>query len=211
MYIARSAWRSRSSGSVWLSEVTAAPMLACITTWRPWNSNGERSDSRIRSAARRVPSSVVSSSRIANSSPPKRAVVSSGRMTARSRSATATSSWSPASWPRLSFTVLKSSRSEKSTETAPWLRACRASACATRSRKRARLARPVSESWKAWCCSWSSSCFRSVMSWIRALKRIESPVPTGQIVSSAENSCPSRCSAVTSIRLPTSRPSPVAM
>ena len=119
MYIARSAWRSRSSGSVVLSEVMAAPMLARITTCRPWNSNGERSASRIRSAARRVPASSVSSSRIANSSPPNRAVVSSGRITARRRSATATSSWSPASCPSESLTVLKSSRSEKRTDTAP--------------------------------------------------------------------------------------------
>ena len=58
-----------------------------------------------------------------NSSPPKRATMSDGRIAPLSRSATATSSRSPAECPRLSFTTLKRSRSRKSTATRSWLTA----------------------------------------------------------------------------------------
>ena len=57
------------------------------------------------------------SERITNSSPPKRAIVSSGRTIERSRSAKLTRSWSPAPWPRLSLTTLNRSRSRKRTAT----------------------------------------------------------------------------------------------
>jgi hypothetical protein len=50
-----------------------------------------------------------------NSSPPSRARVSSARSTLLSRSVTAISSWSPASWPCRSLTVLNPSRSRKQT------------------------------------------------------------------------------------------------
>ncbi len=62
-------------------------------------------------------SSARSSHRIANSSPPKRAIVSWRRSEWRSRSATATISLSPAVWPRLSLMTLKRSRSRKRTAT----------------------------------------------------------------------------------------------
>ena len=52
-----------------------------------------------------------------NSSPPKRATVSPGRITPRAAAPTSTSSSSPASWPRLSLTFLKRSRSRNSTAT----------------------------------------------------------------------------------------------
>ena len=57
----------------------------------------------------------TSSMRMANSSPPRRAAVSRGRRHSERFVATPLSSWSPSPCPRLSFTVLKSSRSMKST------------------------------------------------------------------------------------------------
>ena len=62
-------------------------------------------------------SSSTSSIRTANSSPPNRAAVSPARRQPRNRSATATSSSSPAVCPRPSLTVLNSSRSMNSTAT----------------------------------------------------------------------------------------------
>jgi hypothetical protein len=55
----------------------------------------------------------------ANSSPPSRAAVSPARRQLVSRSLTIISSASPAEWPRLSLTVLKSSRSMNSTASCP--------------------------------------------------------------------------------------------
>ena len=63
----------------------------------------------------RVRQAVGPSSRIVNSSPPRRAIVSLGAQAARRRWPTCTSSWSPAAWPRLSLTTLKRSRSMNST------------------------------------------------------------------------------------------------
>ena len=91
---------------------------------------------------------------------------------ARDRSRTARRprcrSWSPASWPRLSFTCLKPSRSTSRTASGSRERADRASAWSRRSRKRARLASPVRPSWNACRVSSSSSRTRSVTS--RALR-----------------------------------------
>ena len=67
--------------------------------------------------ARPSPSSSVSSS--ANSSPPSRAARSSLRMQLLIRSATAASSRSPAAWPSVSLTTLKSSRSRNRTARTP--------------------------------------------------------------------------------------------
>ena len=63
----------------------------------------------------------------------------------------ATRSWSPTKWPWVSLTPLKSSRSSSRTAPTPPTRATRAWAWARRSSKSARLARPVSGSWSAWC------------------------------------------------------------
>ena len=69
------------------------------------------------------------------------------------RAATSTSSWSPASWPRLSLTSLKRSRSRNRPRSACRRGAARrARACSRRSRKSVRLGSPVSGSWRA---SWS--------------------------------------------------------
>ena len=57
----------------------------------------------------------TSSMRMANSSPPSRAAVSRGRRQPARSFATRLSKRSPSPWPRLSLTVLKSSRSMKST------------------------------------------------------------------------------------------------
>ena len=92
------------------------------------------------------------SSRTANSSPPKRAAVSLARMLVPRRLPTSSRTRSPAAWPRLSLIVLKSSRSMKMTARPMWSRRARATAWRTRSANSARFARPVTGSWKAWCC-----------------------------------------------------------
>ena len=92
-------------------------MLAPIEISWPSIGSGTWSASRIRwqtdetgsGRGRRRPS------RIANSSPPRRAATSPARTQLRTRSATATSSRSPATWPSVSLTTLKSSRSTKRT------------------------------------------------------------------------------------------------
>ena len=104
------------------------------------------------------------SSRIANSSPPKRATVSAGRTATSRRVPTSWRTVSPAAWPRLSFTVLKSSRSMNMTPMEGPPRSERMIECCTRSAKRARLARFVTGSWKAWCASCSSNALRSLTS-----------------------------------------------
>ncbi len=74
----------------------------------------------IRSMEGAAPSSVVpSANTTANSSPPKRATRSSSRTVPIRRSATTCSTESPVSWPWVSFTGLKSSRSTSATVTAP--------------------------------------------------------------------------------------------
>ncbi len=90
--------------------------------------------------------------------------MSTGRSTDRSRSATCTSSWSPAAWPSVSFTPLKSSRSQNSTAKLRWSCVCRSRACATRSANSRRLASPVSWSWNACSCSCSSRAATSMTS-----------------------------------------------
>ena len=85
---------------------------------RPATENGTSRAASTRCASSGPSAMAVSpSTRMANSSPPIRATVSPRRTHARSRSPTDASRRSPASWPRLSLTVLKSSRSTKSTDT----------------------------------------------------------------------------------------------
>ena len=131
-----------------------------------WSSrSGSRSDSRTRSAVSAASCALTtSSSRMANSSPPKRAAVSVARMLVARRSATSRRTSSPAAWPRLSLIVLKSSRSRKMTAMPCCSRRLRATAWRTRSTNRARLARLVTGSWKAWWASCSSKALRSLTS-----------------------------------------------
>ena len=92
--------------------------------------------------------------------------MSPGRTASRRRSPTANNSLSPIEWPRLSFTVLKPSRSSTITPIELPSRAWRASACSRRFAKRERLASSVSASWNARCRSSRSRSLRSVTSWI---------------------------------------------
>ena len=122
----------------------AMPMLAPTCSSRPSMTNGavERVDDPLGDRLGVGAAPTVDSMSTANSSPPKRATVSPVAHRRRSRSATWTSSWSPAAWPRLSLTSLNPSRSRNSTATSS--RAAAApSASASRSRNSARLASPV--------------------------------------------------------------------
>ena len=103
------------------------------------------------------------------------------------RRPTSASSSSPTSWPRLSLTCLKPSRSSRMTESSARDRSERASACSTRSRKSARFARPVRLSWNACRISSSSSATRSVTS--RAL----STTPRMCLSRRRSVTCASRC------------------
>ena len=96
------------------------------------------------------------SHRTTNSSPPSRAAVSPSRMQASSRSAVSTSTASPASWPRLSLTSLKWSRSQNSSAIGRPVTAARARASEVLASRVARLGSPVSSSCDAWCAS--ASC-----------------------------------------------------
>ena len=109
-----SAPRSSPAPPAW----TTTPMLAPSAQLAPGDRRRaptRRSSSRSRDRRSACGSSAPSSSS-ANSSPPSRASVSLGpddrRRSARRPRC---SSWSPASWPRLSFTCLKPSRSTSST------------------------------------------------------------------------------------------------
>ena len=160
-YMAMSASRSRSSADSRPSR-DATPTLAPIRTSWPATPNGRRRVSTIRrptDCASSGPPCVTT----ANSSPPSRAVVSSGRTHPSRRCAAERSSSSPAGWPSVSFTFLKPSRSTRITDSrrrAP----AEVSAVAAGRSSSARLARPVSGSWWAWCVSSSSSARRSVTS-----------------------------------------------
>ena len=115
-YIAVSASRSRSSGRSYSGVWTAMPMLAVAKTSWPPRLIGAVRRSWMRSATRTASlTSRPPSSRIANSSPPTRAMVSEGRSAAASEPAIWISRSSPTRWPRLSLTILKRSRSRKRT------------------------------------------------------------------------------------------------
>ena len=118
--------------------------LACNTV--PSRESTSASVSSSRSAVVSAERRFVRGSTIANSSPPSRQTVSSARSVARMRRATSHSSRSPAWWPRLSLTCLKSSRSSSRTATASSLRRRPARAAETLTAYCERFARPVSSS-----------------------------------------------------------------
>ena len=89
-------------------------------------------------------SSASRSTRMPNSSPPKRATMSPGRRWARSRGATARSSSSPAWWPMLSLISLKLSRSRKRIPTGEPETVLRLSESPSESTKLSRFGKPVS-------------------------------------------------------------------
>ena len=157
------------------------PMLMVTNTSASPSGNGAVATWATRSAmARAWASSAMPSHRMVNSSPPKRATVSPGRMTSWRRLPRATSSRSPASWPSESLMNLNRSRSRNSTATAERLRWVLARAWAILSRKNTRLGRPVRASWAAWWASWAWAWLRSMaMSarWAASSSRPSSPGP----------------------------------
>src|SRR6267378_2424187 len=135
------------------------------TSWSAsWN--GVRNSSCRRSATLLASATLgTSSSRMVNSSPLSRATVSPGRRMVWSLRPTSMSSWSPSTWPRLSLITLKRSMSSTSTEKLVWCRRfSSARRCSRRSRKSARLGKPVRESWNASWSSLSATRRRSVTS-----------------------------------------------
>ena len=114
---------------------------------------GSRSAALTRSTSCSASPGPVTFSRTStNSSPPHRATVSLGRDGAQDAPPAARSARSPASWPCSSLISLKPSRSMNSTAMRWSLRLDAARACSSRSSSSARLARPVSGSWRA---SWA--------------------------------------------------------
>ena len=158
---------------------TATPALTRVDRVAPSMRRGLSNARTTRWATTRAAaSSVIPSRRIANSSPPRRAIVASARTQARSRSATATSRRSPASCPWASLTRLKSSTSITTMPSMPGSRWKRATACVARSLSRARLASPVSGSWKARRRSSDSRCLRSVTSVRNPFQATATPSPS---------------------------------
>ncbi|MNG05824.1 hypothetical protein D3C84_890360 [compost metagenome] len=90
-------------------------MLVVITMLRPPRSIGFFSRCMMRRDRACASSILLRPTRMQNSSPPKRAIMSSSRRVLRIRSATTLSNWSPAAWPRLSLIRLKWSMSRNIT------------------------------------------------------------------------------------------------
>ena len=140
-------------------------MLADVSISLPSSSSGPLNATVIGVAMRSTSASLrMPSRRIANSSPPRRATVSDGRVALTSRCAAAWSRRSPASCPSESLTYLKLSRSRNMTATCFCERCASASACSTRFQNRLRLASRVSGSWNASLRNCSSSTLRSLTS-----------------------------------------------
>ncbi|MNQ86723.1 hypothetical protein D3C85_1019230 [compost metagenome] len=152
-YRAMSARLSRSAGLAPWSGISAIPMLGVTCSRCPSSSMGSASSLRNLSAimrtwrviSERLPSRPVSST--TNSSPPRRATVSSNRTLASRRAVTIFSTASPRGWPRESLMCLKWSRSRKSRAPRISWRCRRAICWVRRSVSRARLGRLVSGSW----------------------------------------------------------------
>lgn len=132
---------STSVSPRWKGRASAAPMRATIM-------------SACAGASR-------SSHRTANSSPDRRASVSTGRSTFPSHSPTATSRSSPVRCPCSSLTALNRSRSRKSNAEVAPVRRARSDACCRRSSRRTRFGSPVSASCSAASRDWSDASCRS--------------------------------------------------
>ena len=168
MYIATSALRISSSASVRASplddgdaEARADQDLLLL------DASGccERLAGCARRCRRRPGRSSTSSSSTANSSPPKRAAVSVARMLVAAGCATShehlvAGGVAEAVVDRLE--VVEVDEDDRRARAAS--RRARAAACRTRSANSARLARPVTGSWKAWWASCSSNALRSLTS-----------------------------------------------
>ncbi len=160
-YIAESASRS-SDSAVLPARDKVMPMLADRRYRAPCTSTGAvsiSSTSAASSSACAWASGVVTGDSTTNSSPPRRATVSSGR-SAPKRAATSTSRASPTRWPAESLTTLKSSRSQNSSAS----RASPPRFSPSRSCSRVRLGRPVRASCSACSMRRCSARCRAVTS-----------------------------------------------
>ena len=144
---------------------SATPMLEVTHSGVPATDSGAASATEMRSCSACRSARMrgdVSSTR--NSSLPQRASTSVPCRVWRRRCDRATSSSSPAAWPRVSFTSLKWSRlMSSSAASIDWARAS-SIARAKRWVKCARLGRPVSTSCSDWKLARSSVCLMALMS-----------------------------------------------
>ena len=153
----------RSSAATEVSVTSSMPTLELSTTREPAAANGSSSVRASRSAIATAPSSPPTRSHTTtNSSPPKRATKSCGRMAPTSRSASWSSTSSPAWWPRLSLTTLNWSRSTKRSAASRTPSPAAASIPDTRFSSCWRFGNPVSESCRAWWRRRSSTTRRSM-------------------------------------------------
>ena len=163
-YMATSARRS-SSAMPPLDGATEIPPLASTLIRMPSSSNGScRAASRVSARCAATAGAGRPRRSTANSSPPRRATRSLAWAAPRNRSATCTSTWSPAACPSVSLTSLKWLRSISTSAVTP--SACRVLNCSVPSSRRCRrLARPVSASCAAaYACS-SATRASSAYAW----------------------------------------------
>ena len=137
--------------------------LTCNRYWPTWTGSVASSlRRRATSSAPDIDASVLN--RTANSSPPRRAIVSQLRSRSDIRRAISRSSASPYSWPRASLTSLNWSRSTIRSPTGAPVRSASMRARVRRSCSRARFGSPVRASWVAWWRNASAVRARLVMS-----------------------------------------------
>ncbi len=142
-YIAMSALWSRVATLSPCSGASAIPVVAVTASVIPSMFIGlEIAASRSRTMPRASSGPMMSGTTIANSSPPSRATVARPLLARTRHSATSHSSRSPVSWPSVSLTSLKRSRSNRAIAALP----VSVNALAARSRNRARLGSPVKRS-----------------------------------------------------------------
>ena len=156
-------------------------MLARTAMGRPSICRGSSKARRSLASTRCASASVSTFSHsTVNSSPARRATVSTWRTAPRMVRAAACSTASPTAWPSLSFTALKPSRSTNTTMQERPLRCARSIASCRRCSNMRRLGRPVSGSWWArWAMAsrlrLSSCIWRRICSSMSAKLRASSP------------------------------------
>ena len=144
--MAASACRTSSSALAPCDGAIAMPTLQVSVNWAPSRLQGCATTFKMRRAVASAASASAGATTTANWSPPRRASRSSCRRQPWMRWATSSKTRSPISWPRLSLTCLKRSRSTTSKAREPPLRCASITALATTSVSRRRLATPVSGS-----------------------------------------------------------------
>ena len=189
-YIAVSAARISSSGPWLWSPLIAIPMLTLAKVSDSPRRKGRPSSPWMRSATRVASAGARrESSKTMNSSPARRARVSSGLTQRSMRRASSHRSWSPAACPRLSLTYLNRSTSTKRRPQASsgWRRA-RARARRRRSRSKVRLGNPVSASKRASRRRCSSAASRSAWAASTVARRALIELPRSESSSRPEAS-----------------------